>query len=57
LVAESALYSEENLDKLAQSAIQWITRVPATVCEAQVALAHADPPAMAPLQEGSRYHE
>jgi transposase len=57
LVAESALYSEENLDKLAQTAIKWITRVPATVREAQVALAHADPPAMAPLQEGSRYHE
>jgi transposase len=27
------------------------------VHEAQVALAHADPPAMAPLQEGDRYHE
>jgi transposase len=57
LVADSALYSEENLDKLAQTAIKWITRVPATVREAQVALAQADPPAMAPLQEGYRYHE
>ena len=46
-----------NLDKLAQTAIKWITRVPATVRDAQVALAHADPPAMAPLQEGYRYHE
>ena len=30
--------------------------MPATVREAQVALAHADPPAMAPLQEDYRYH-
>ena len=57
LVADSALYSEANLKKLAQTAIKWITRVPATVREAQVALAQADPPAMAPLQEGYRYHE
>jgi transposase len=57
LVADSALYSEENLDKLAQTAIKWITRVPATVRAAQVALAQADPPAMAPLQEGYRSHE
>jgi transposase len=57
LVADSALYSEANLDKLAHTAIKWITRVPATVSDAQVALAHADPPLMAPLQEGYRAHE
>jgi transposase len=57
LVADSALYSEANLDKLAQTAIKWITRVPATVSDAQVALADANPPFMAPLQEGYRYHE
>jgi transposase len=57
LVADSALYSEDNLAKLAQTAIKWITRVPATLSDAQVALAHADPQAMAPLQEGYRYHE
>jgi transposase len=55
-VADSALYSEANLDMLAQTAITWITRVPATVHDAQVALAQADPPAMASLQEGYRYH-
>ena len=43
--------------QLAHTAIKWITRVPATVSDAQVALAHADPPAMAPLQEGYRDHE
>jgi transposase len=57
LVADSALYSEANLDKLAHTAIKWITRGPATVRDAQVALAHADPPVMTPLQEGYRYHE
>jgi transposase len=57
LVANSALYSEDNLANLAQTAIKWITRVPATVRDAQVALAQADPLAMASLQEGYRYHE
>jgi transposase len=57
LVADSALYSEDNLDKLAQTAIKWITRVPATLSEAQAALAQAAPQAMAALQEGYRYHE
>jgi transposase len=57
LVADSALYSEDNLDKLAQTAIKWITRVPATLSAAQAALAQADPQAMAALQEGYRYHE
>jgi transposase len=55
-VADSALYSEANLDRLAQTAIKWITQVPATAHDAQVALAHADPPAMVPLQDGYRYH-
>src|SRR5918992_990740 len=38
LVADSALYSEANLQKLAQTHIKWITRVPATVNEAQAVL-------------------
>ena len=57
LVADSALYSEDNLAKLAQTAIKWITRVPATLSEAQAALAQANPQAMAPLTEGYRYQE
>ena len=43
LVADSALYSAENLRKLGETGITWITRVPATVTEAQEALAHAEP--------------
>jgi transposase len=57
LVADRALSREDNLDKLAQTAITWITRVPATWSEAQAALAHADPQALAALQEGDRAHE
>jgi transposase len=40
---------------LAQTAMKWITRVPATVHEAQAVRGHADPQAMAPLTEGYRY--
>jgi transposase len=57
LVADSALDSEDNLDTLAHTAIKWITRVPATLRAAQAALAAADPPARAVLQEGYRDHE
>ena len=57
IVADSALYSEANLQKLAQTAMKWITRVPATLSEAQAALAQVDPQALASLQEGYRYHE
>jgi transposase len=55
LVADSALYSAENLQKLAETSRKWITRVPATLHEAQVVLAQADPQTMAPLTEGYRY--
>jgi transposase len=57
LVADSAFSREANLGKLAQTPMQWITRVPATWREAQAALAQADPPAMVSLHEGDRAHE
>ena len=56
LVADSALYSAENLQKLADTGTTWITRVPATLTEAQHALEQASPEAMIPLKEGYRYH-
>jgi transposase len=56
LGADSALYSAENLQKLAETRLKWITRVPATLREAQAVLAQADPQTMAPLTEGYRYH-
>jgi transposase len=55
LVADSALYSVENLQKLAETRTKWITRVPATLGEAQAVLAQADPQTMAPLMEQYRY--
>jgi transposase len=55
LVADSALYSEANLQKLAQTPMKWITRVPATLRDAQAALAQADPQTMASLQADDRY--
>ena len=56
LVADSALYSAENLQKLAETRTKWITRVPATLNEAQAVLAQADPQTMAPLTAGYRAH-
>lgn len=55
LVADSALYSAENLQKLAETSLKWITRVPATLSEAQEVLAQARPATMAALSEGYRY--
>jgi transposase len=56
LVADSALYSDENLQQRAKTQSKWITRVPATLNDAQAALAQATPQAMPPLTEGYRSH-
>jgi transposase len=55
LVADSALYSAANLEKLAETQLKWITRVPATLTEAQAVLTQAEPQTMTPLQEGYHY--
>jgi transposase len=55
LVADSALYSAENLQKLSETRTKWITRVPATLSEAHAALVQTTPQTMAPLMEGYRY--
>ena len=55
LVADSALYSADNLHKLAETSLKWITRVPATLTEAQEVLAQAQPETMPSLAEGYRY--
>jgi transposase len=54
LVADSALYNEENLQQLAHTRSKWITRVPATLTEAQHALGQATPATMIPLRAGYR---
>lgn len=56
LVADSALYRAANLQKLAETGSKWSTRVPATVTDAQEALAHAHPDTMEPLGEDYRSH-
>jgi transposase len=55
LVADSALSSAENLQKLAATSRKWIPRVPATLTEAQEVLAQAQPETMASLPDGYRY--
>jgi transposase len=55
LVADSALYSEANLQKLSETRLKWVTRVPATLGEAQAVLAQVAPETMQPLTEGYRY--
>ena len=54
LVADRALYSADNLPKLAETSLQWIPRVPATLTEAQEGLAPAQPEPRPSLAEGYR---
>src|SRR5918996_5911473 len=54
LVADSALYSEANLQQFANTQLKWITRVPATLSDAQTVLRQADPQTMTPLADGYR---
>jgi transposase len=57
LVADSALDRAATLHTLAQTAMPWMSRVPATLREAQAALAQGDLQALAALQAGYRDHE
>ena len=57
IVADRARSREANLQTLAQTAMQWSTRVPTTLSEAHAALAPVDPQALASLQAGDRDHE
>ena len=55
LVADSTLYNADNLQKLADTSLKWVTRVPATLTEAQEVLAQGQPETMASLPDGYRY--
>jgi transposase len=57
LVADSALYRAENLGKLDQGTVKWITRVPATLKEVQAHLAQPELETMTALTDGYRYRE
>jgi hypothetical protein len=54
LVADSALSSDDNRQNLAETHRPWMTRVPATVHDAQTALAQVIPATMPPVMEGYR---
>ena len=54
LVADSALYREANRQQFANTQLKWMTRVPATVSDAQAVLRQADPPTMTPRADGYR---
>jgi hypothetical protein len=54
LVADSALYREANRQQVAHTQLTWMTRVPATVRDAQAVLRQADPQMMTPLADGYR---
>jgi hypothetical protein len=54
LVADRALYREDNRPTLSETRLQWLTRVPATWGEAQAVLTQAAPETMAPRRDGDR---
>jgi transposase len=57
LVADSAFYRAANLQKLAQTPMKWITRVPAILNAGKTVLAQTDPQALASLKAGYHYQE
>jgi transposase len=54
VVADSALYSEDNLALLPDTPTKWITRVPGTLNKVKAALTQADPEQRTPLKPGYR---
>jgi hypothetical protein len=56
LVADRALSRETTLQPLATTPLTWMTRVPATLPDAQAMRAQADLQTMAPLTDGERDH-
>jgi transposase len=55
LVADSALSSEANIQQFGNTQLTWMTRVPATLSDAQAVLSQANPQTMTPLADG--YHD
>lgn len=54
IVADSALYSAEHIQRLSERGAKFITRVPETIQQAKTAIAEVDLEALVPLVEG--YH-
>ncbi len=47
-----ALYREANLQEFATTQLMWMTRVPATLSDAQAVLRQVDPQIITPLADG-----
>ena len=55
IVADSALYTEENIKGMAQNGIFWITRVPQTISQAKEMIQKADKTTMTLINENYLY--
>jgi transposase len=57
VVADSALYSADHVEKLTESGVKFVTRVPETISEAKTRIQEAEVESMEPLTEGYRAEE
>jgi transposase len=57
VVADSSLYSASRVEKLTESGIKFVTRVPETILEAKTRIQEAEIESMEPLKEGYRAKE
>ncbi len=57
VVADSALYSADHVEKLTESGVKFVTRVPETIREAKTRIQEAEIETMEPLTEGYRAEE
>ena len=57
VVADSSLYSADHVEKLTESGVKFVTRVPETISEAKTRIQEAEIESMEPLKEGYRAKE
>jgi len=57
VVADSSLYSADHVEKLTESGVKFVTRVPVTISEAKTRIQEAEIESMEPLKEGYRAEE
>ncbi|WP_251951886.1 IS1634 family transposase [Salinibacter ruber] len=57
VVADSSLYSADHVEKLTESGVKFVTRVPETIGEAKTRIQEAEIESMEPLKEGYRAEE
>ena len=57
VVADSSLYSADHVEKLTESGVKFVSRVPKTISEAKTRIQEAEIESMKPLKEGYRGEE